>query len=110
MNEKADLNRAISQAAKRHPTQEPARIQIYGKKEILFCRMTNLSATGAFFEILNSNYTPRIGERVSVTVNLKKVQKSHTLTGQVAWSKGSGLGIAFIKQNKLIYKTAPKSV
>lgn len=85
-------------SAKRFPTREPARLEIIGKKTILFCRMNNLSATGAFFEILNSNYTPRPGEVVRVVINLKQVNKTHTINGQIVWAKGLGIGIQFIKQ------------
>lgn len=59
--------------------------------------MNNLSATGAFFEILNSNYTPRPGEVVRVVINLKQVNKTHTINGQIVWAKGLGIGIHFIK-------------
>ncbi len=85
-------------SAKRFYTREPARIEIIGKKTVLFCRMNNLSTTGAFFEILNSNYTPRAGEVVRVLVNLKQVNKSHVMSGEIVWSKGLGLGVRFIKQ------------
>lgn len=62
--------------------------------------MNNLSATGAFFEILNSNYTPRPGEIVRVVINLKQVNKSHTINGQIVWAKGLGIGIHFIKHKR----------
>lgn len=87
--------------AKRFLTREPARIEVIGKKMILFCRMNNLSTTGAFFEILNSNYTPKIGDVVRVVINLKQVNKTHTLNGQVVWAKGLGLGVEFIKHKQL---------
>ncbi len=87
-------------SARRFLTREPARLEIIGKKTILFCRMNNLSATGAFFEILNSNYTPRPGEVVRVVINLKQVNKTHTLNGQIVWAKGLGIGIQFIKHKR----------
>ncbi len=62
--------------------------------------MNNLSATGAFFEILNSNYTPRRGETVRVVINLKLVNKTHTLSGEIVWAKGLGLGVQFIKPKR----------
>lgn len=91
MNEKISTQRV----AKRFPTKEPARIEVIGRKVALFCRMTNLSSTGAFFEILNSNYTPRPNDQIRVTVNLKRVNKSHSINGQVVWCNGSGLGVVF---------------
>ncbi len=90
--------------AKRFPTQEPARIEVYGRKGSLFCRMSNLSSTGAFFEIVNSPTMPRVGDLIQVTISLKQLGKSHVLNGEVIWSKGSGLGMSFIKQKELLQK------
>lgn len=92
------LNSKIT--AKRFTTREPARIEIVGKRTILFCRMNNLSATGAFFEILNSTYTPRPGDMVRVVINLKQVNKTHTVNGEVVWAKGLGLGVEFMKPRR----------
>lgn len=83
--------------AKRYLTREPARIEVVAKKTILFCRMNNLSKTGAFFEILNSNYTPVPGDIVRVVINLKQVNKTHTIYGEVVWARGLGLGVEFKK-------------
>lgn len=100
MNEKT----TSQPVAKRFPTREPARIEVIGRKAVLFCRMNNLSTTGAFFEILNSNYTPRTGDMVRVTVNLKQVNKTHSLHGEVIWAKGLGMGIVFVKQKEIYTK------
>jgi Tfp pilus assembly protein PilZ len=103
MNEKTNTDLI----AKRYSTQEPARIEVYGRQEVLFCRMNNLSSTGAFFEISHATKnTPRIGDLVQVTVNLKQVSKTHIVNGEVIWCKGLGLGISFIKQKELIKKLA----
>ncbi|MEQ1721671.1 MAG: PilZ domain-containing protein [Pseudobdellovibrio sp.] len=101
MNEKAAQPELGS---KRYFTKEPARIDVYGKKEVLFCRMNNLSSTGAFFELLNPTYIPRIGDLVRMTINLKQVNKTHVVNGEVVWFKGSGLGVSFIKQKELFTK------
>lgn len=92
-----DTKQNYQVTAERFPTREPARIEIVAKKTILFCRMNNLSKTGAFFEILSSNYTPVPGEIVRVVINLKQVNKTHTIYGEVVWSRGLGLGVAFKK-------------
>lgn len=92
--------------AKRHQTKESARLEVYGKKEILFCRMSNLSSTGAFFEIVNANYTPKAHDLVNVTINLNQINKSYTVHGEVVWSKGLNLGVMFIKQKILSMKLA----
>lgn len=90
--------------AQRFPTEEAARIEIYGKKHVVYCRMHNLSLTGAYFEIVSSNYTPKVGEFIRITITLKKIKSSRTLNAEVIWSKGHGMGVAFIKQKDLIGK------
>ncbi|MBY0451627.1 MAG: PilZ domain-containing protein [Bdellovibrionaceae bacterium] len=96
-----------SASAKRHVTNEPAIVEVYGRTGKIFCRMNNLSTSGAFFEITNSYHTPRQGDVVRVTVNLKQLGKTHTLHGQIIWCRGLGLGVAFIK-NKDLYKKIAK--
>jgi hypothetical protein len=91
-------------SSKRYLTKESARFEFYGKKEVLFCRMNNLSSTGAFFELLNPVFIPRVGDLVRVTVNLKKLNKTHVVNGEVVWLKGLGLGLSFIKQKDLFDK------
>jgi hypothetical protein len=92
--------------AKRHNTKETAIIEVYGHTEKIFCRMNNLSTTGAFFEIITANYTPKKNQVVRISVNLKQLNKTYTLHGEIVWSKGLGLGISFIKQKDLFKKIA----
>jgi hypothetical protein len=101
MSEKAPQYKHVS---KRHLTREPARIEVYGKKEVLYCSMNNLSSTGAFFEILNPTFTPRAGYLVRVTIKLKQINKTHFVNGEVVWFKGLGMGVSFIKQKDLFDK------
>lgn len=91
-------------AAVRHKTNESAVVEIYGRTGKIYCRMNNLSMTGAFFEITNSILTPRQGDLVRVTVLLKQIGKSHILHGHVIWIKGKGLGISFAKNTELYKK------
>lgn len=86
-----------SRAAVRYQTNEPARIEVYGKNETIFCRMSNLSATGAFFEIISSNFVPKKGDRLKISINLKKIKSTHIIKGEVIWKKGIGMGVMFIK-------------
>lgn len=95
MNEKTTTSNRV---AKRYQTQEPARLEVLSKKEFIYCRMRNLSSTGAFFEITNSSYSPKKGDIVRITINLKQVNASHIINGEVIWSKGYGVGVSFIKQ------------
>ncbi len=90
--------------AKRHATNETAVVEVYGRSGKIFCRMNNLSTSGAFLEILNATFTPKQGDFVRVTVNLKQISKSHTVHGQIIWCRGLGLGISFVKDKDLVKK------
>lgn len=92
---------ADSAIAKRYATNETARIEFYGKKDMLFCRMNNLSSTGAFFEIINSTLKPKPGDLVRVNIHLRQINKSHVVNGEIIWVKGFGVGVAFVKQEEI---------
>jgi hypothetical protein len=92
--------------AKRHYTREHATVEVYGKSGRVHCKMNNLSTTGAFFETINTGYTLKQGDIVRVTINLRQINKTHTLHGEVVWNKGLGLGVAFIKQKDVFKKLA----
>lgn len=91
-----------SLVAKRHTTKESAVIEIYGQTEKLFCRMNNLSTSGAFFEIVSANFTPKKNQIIRMTVTLKQINKTYILHGEVVWAKGLGVGVSFIKQKDLL--------
>ena len=90
--------------AKRYPTRETARLQILGRNEVLIVRMSNLSSTGAFFEMLGSSVSLKVGQLVSVTVNLREVNKTHVIGAEVIWTKGHGIGVLFVKQRELLQR------
>ena len=92
--------------AKRFLTKELAQIEVYGRMGKVFCKMSNLSQSGAFFEIINSNYMPRSGDLVRVTILLRQINKSHTLDAEIVWCKGLGLGLNFLKKTELLHKLA----
>ena len=100
--------------SKRFLTQELAQIEVYGRIGKVFTKMGNLSTTGAFFEIISSNYMPRMGDLVRLTINLRSIKKVHVLDGEVIWCKGLGLGIQFLNpeqfRKKLSEKTAAESI
>ncbi len=96
-------------ATKRFLTKEHAQIEIYGRFGKIFCRVANLSMTGAFLEIINAKYVPRPGELMRITIMLRQVNKTHTLDAEIIWSKGLGLGIAFIKKDRLFEKLSSRS-
>lgn len=93
-----------SEIAQRHTTNETAFVEVQGRAGKILCRMNNLSKTGAFFEIVNSHFTPKQGDLVRVTINLKQLNKTHTLHGQIIWNRGLGLGIAFLKSKDVFKK------
>ncbi|MFZ3228626.1 MAG: PilZ domain-containing protein [Pseudobdellovibrio sp.] len=99
----------ITMPPKRFPTKEPAQIEIYGRFGKIYCKMGNLSKKGAFFEIISSNFMPRQGDLVRITVNLKQLGRSHILDGEVVWCKGLGMGVMFIKQDLLFQKLSSRS-
>ncbi len=93
---------------RRFLTKEHAQIEIYGRMGKVFCRVANLSVTGAFLEIINAKYVPKPGELIRMTVLLRQVNKTHTLDAEIIWSKGLGLGISFIKKEQLFEKLSAK--
>ena len=93
---------------KRFLTKESAQLEVYGKMGKVYCRMTNLSVTGAFLEILNARTTPKVGELVRITILLRQVNKTHTLDAEIIWCKGLGLGVSFIKKEELFQKLSTR--
>ncbi len=92
---------STSTGAKRHSTKEFATIEIQGRTLKIQCRLSNVSQTGAFLEVINSGITPKQGDLVRITVNLRQISKTHILIGQVVWSRGLGLGVTFLKNKDL---------
>lgn len=90
--------------AVRYQTQEAAQIDVFGKRGIIYCRMGNLSVSGAFFEMVSSTYVPKTKDFVRITINLKKINSTRILYGEVIWCKGNGLGISFLKQKEVFQK------
>jgi len=87
--------------AKRHQTKEVAIIEVYGRNFKINSRLANVSITGAFLELTSSNYQPKQGDLVRITVPLQKVNKTYTLHGQVVWCRGLGVGVSFLKDKDL---------
>lgn len=90
--------------SKRFNTKEMAQVEVYGRMGKVFCKMSNLSASGAFLEIINSNYMPRSGDLVRMTILLRQINKTHVIDAEIIWSRGLGLGINFLKKSDLVEK------
>ena len=99
---------SLGQPAKRYLTQELAKIKIYGQADKVICKMANLSTSGAFFEIISSNYIPRMGDVIRLTINLRSIKRVHVMNGEVIWSKGLGLGIQFLTTLAMQQKLSDK--
>lgn len=102
-------NGNFARPAKRFPTKEPAQIEVYGRFGKIYCKMGNLSTGGAFFEIISSNFMPRQGDLVRITVHLKQLNRVHSVDAEVIWCKGLGMGLMFIKKDKLFEKLSTRS-
>lgn len=97
-----DTNSKKAVPAQRYNTKETAQIEVYGRTGKVFCKLGNLSESGAFLEIVNSNYVPRSGDLVRITVLLRQLNKTHVVDAEIIWARGLGLGISFLKRTKLL--------
>jgi PilZ domain len=95
---------------KRFITQELAQLEVFGRIGKIFCKMGNLSVTGAFFEVISSNFMPKKGDLVRLTVNLRSIKKVHTIDAEVIWCKGLGIGLQFITAEQFRKKLSDKSM
>ncbi len=87
--------------ARRFSTQEMAQIEVFGKDGKILTKMGNVSYTGAFFEVISSNFMPQNKDIVRITVNLRSVNKTHVIDAEVVWSKGLGIGVQFLNRDQL---------
>ncbi len=95
--------------ARRFVTKELAQLEVYGRMGKIFCKMANLSQSGAFFEIINSNYIPRTGDLVRITILLRQINKSHFIDAEIVWCKGLGFGLSFLTKDLLLAKLYSRS-
>lgn len=95
--------------ATRYMTQEMAVLEVYGRIGKITCKMSNLSKSGAFFEIVNSSFIPKKGDLVRVSVNLGQIKKRYNLEAEVVWCRGLGLGVNFIHRDRLLEQLSSKA-
>jgi hypothetical protein len=89
--------------AQRFDTKEVAQIEVYGRTHgKIVARMKNLSTTGAFFELAQSEYVPRQGDMLCVTVHLSSLNRSRIVHAQVVWNRGLGFGAQFMLRDELV--------
>ncbi len=84
--------------AKRYRTQEHVHVEICGRHNKIFCKLENLSATGAALKIISAQSVPRPKDIVKMTVTLKSLNKIHVMYAEIIWINGLDLGTSFINQ------------
>lgn len=90
-------------SAERFDTKEVAHIEVYGRHHgKMVAKLKNISASGAFFELAQSEYVPRRGDMLCVTVHLSTLRKSRTVHAQVVWGRGLGFGAQFVAKDDLV--------
>lgn len=94
-------NNVNQTVARRFVTQELAHIEVYGRSGRILTKMGNLSATGAFFEVLSPNFKIKVGDLARITVKLKTLNKTHVVDCEVVWAKGLGVGVQFLKREEM---------
>jgi hypothetical protein len=106
----SDQPKLVDAKAKRFLTQELAQIEVFGRIGKIFCKMSNLSVSGACFEVISSNYMPKHGDLVRLTINLRSIKKTHVIEAEVIWCKGLGIGLQFLGATAFRKKLTEKSM
>ena len=86
--------------AKRFRTQERVHVEIYGRSDKIFCKLENLSVSGAALKILNAQVVPRPKDVLKIIVDLKTLQKTHVKYAEIVWINGLDLGVNFLNQEE----------
>ncbi len=95
--------------AQRYETKEIAHIEVYGRHHgKMVAKLRNISASGAFFELSQSEYLPKIGDMLCVTVHLGSLKRSHIVHAQVVWNRGLGFGAQFVSKDDLLSRMVIK--
>jgi hypothetical protein len=82
--------------ARRYRTQEHAHVEICGRHDKFFCKLENLSTTGAALRIISAQSVPRPKDILKLTVTLKSINKVHIMYAEIIWINGLDLGSSFI--------------
>lgn len=90
-------------SAQRFTTNEPASIEVYGRRSQIEATLKNLSATGA---CLSWQEGPALtqGDLVCLTIELAKLKKKHRVNAEVVWCAGKEIGVTFIPPEELVQK------
>lgn len=104
------LNQTPLEPAKRYLTREVVHIEICGRNAKIFCRLINLSTTGVMLKAVSTLIMPRQNDPIKITLNLKSLNKIHTIYAEIKWTKGVDFGAAFIDQKTASEKSKSTSV
>ncbi len=85
----------------RYKTRELAYLEVYGHTGKIFCKLENLSLSGASLSIVSSDFVPTAGDISKITVHLRSLKKTHIKPVEVVWSKNMSLGIRFIDRSEV---------
>lgn len=96
-------------SAQRFSTNEPANIEVYGRRSSLGATMKNLSSTGACLSWHDDNIELKEGDLVCVTVNLAMLKRRHRVNAEVMWRSGKEMGVNFIQSEELVQKFATRT-
>jgi hypothetical protein len=89
--------------SQRFEAQEVAQIEVYGRAHgKIVARLKNISTTGAFFELTQSEYVPKQGDIVCVTFHLESLNRSRVVNAEVVWIRGLGFGAQFLLKDELV--------
>ncbi|MES3039020.1 MAG: PilZ domain-containing protein [Bdellovibrionota bacterium] len=87
----------------RFNTKEQADFEIYGKNGQFTAVLKNISATGAYLEIIDSaGNTPAAGELLHVRVHLDQLKKVRDFDAEVKWNNETGLGVKFMNKGDVL--------
>lgn len=95
--------------ATRFITNEPASIEVYGRKSTVDATLKNLSATGACLAWHKEGFELTTGDLVCLTVELVKLRKRHKVNAEVVWCSGKEMGVTFIPADELVTKFASRT-
>lgn len=99
-NNAQQILKSISDVAPRYRTKENAYLEVYGRTGKIFCRLENLSRSGANLRVINAEYIPEAGEFSRITVHLRSLNKTHIIPTKIIWSNSLNLGVRFLDQNE----------
>lgn len=89
-----------TETAARFRTREHAYLEVYGRVGKIFCKLENLSKSGANLRVVNCDYMPEAGEFSKITVHLRTLNKTHIIPTEIVWSNSLSLGIKFLDKEE----------